>query len=344
MVNLSDCSPDYQHRFRLRQRFWSDLEDRVVTVAAIATLIFLYSPQLAPQRKSLNMVAFHQEAVSATASNVLVTTAKKWVGTEFNPGESAQCAYFVRAVLEESGINVGVTSQPYDGHSTSEGYANSFAGADLGTLIMDESQLKPGDLVMFENTYGNWESGTITHVGIYIGEGRMVDRPTANEPVVERSIADFDFAVGLRLDAPVVKPKPQSKSEADEGLVAIADRLEVEYGIPSAFTIAVGNHESGNGSAVIGVDNWFGVKASANAIAISNQKTTEYYGGSEMAVTDAFCAEGCGDSFARTVVNLLEEQGKTPKGMTPEAIVAALDGKYATDPGWADKVRKHLEE
>ena len=206
MVNLSDCSPDYQHRWRSRQQFWSRVEDGAVAATAIASLIFLYAPQLSPQRKALDMVSYHQEFVATTTSSVLVSNAQKWVGKEFNPGESAQCAYFVRAVLEESGVTIGVTQQPYDGYTTSEGYANSFFGKDIGLLIYNASDLRAGDLIAFSNTYGDWPDGTITHGGIYIGDGMMIDRPTASEPVQKSAIADFDFAVGVRLGARLGAP------------------------------------------------------------------------------------------------------------------------------------------
>lgn len=198
-VALSDCSPDYQHAVLERRKFWSRVEDVTVAGLAIASLVFLYSPQLSSQRESLRFVSYQQEAVAAVDGNKIVSIAQSWVGKEFNPGATAQCAYFIRAVLEEAGVSVGVTSSPHDGYTTSEGYANSFFGDDIGTLIMDESQLKPGDLVAFSNTYGSWPQGTITHVAVYAGNGMMMDRPTASEPVQKRSISKFEFAVGVRL-------------------------------------------------------------------------------------------------------------------------------------------------
>jgi hypothetical protein len=43
-----------------------------------------------------------------------------------------------------------------------------------GGLFTDSSQLMPGDLVFYENTYGSWEQGTITHVGVYAGNGQVI--------------------------------------------------------------------------------------------------------------------------------------------------------------------------
>ncbi|GEM_PF-2689601 len=264
----------------------------------------------------------------------IVAIAQSWIGKEFNPGATAQCAYFIRAVLEEAGVSVGVTSSPHDGYTTSEGYANSFFGDDIGTLIMDESQLKPGDLVAFSNTYGDWPSGTITHVGVYVGDGTMIDRPTASQPVQQRSISQFDFAVGVRLN----QVSERAIATTDNDLGAIAQRLESEYGIPAAFTEAVGLHETGNGSAIIGEDNWFGVKGSGETVT-----TMEVYDGSEVMINDSFCSSGCPDSFARTVTNILSEQGLEAKGMSPEAIADAVGGIYATDPRWSEKVKEHLQ-
>ncbi|MDJ1168937.1 glycosyl hydrolase 108 family protein [Roseofilum sp. BLCC_M154] len=144
-------------------------------------------------------VAVEQIAMSTADGNKIVAIAEQWVGKEFNPGATAQCMYFVRHVLSEAGLEPGVTANPIDGYTTSEGYANSLAGADVGQLIESKDELRPGDLVMFSNTYGDWPDGTITHVAIYIGNGLMIDRPTASEPVQKRSISKFEFAVGVRL-------------------------------------------------------------------------------------------------------------------------------------------------
>jgi cell wall-associated NlpC family hydrolase len=137
-------------------------------------------------------------APSARAAQV-VAVAVSWVGRQFNPGETAQCAYWVREVLDEVGVSVGVTAKPIDGYSSGEGRANSF-GPDQGAVIESPDQLRPGDIVMFANTYGNFAPGDITHVGIYVGGGDVVDRPTAEAPVKRRPISTFaHFAGAVRL-------------------------------------------------------------------------------------------------------------------------------------------------
>ena len=48
------------------------------------------------------------------------------------------------------------------------------------------NDLKPGDLVFFEHTYPSNER--ITHVGIYVGDGRMINAPTVGDVIREMDV------------------------------------------------------------------------------------------------------------------------------------------------------------
>ncbi|EKQ70313.1 cell wall-associated hydrolase, invasion-associated protein [Leptolyngbyaceae cyanobacterium JSC-12] len=139
------------------------------------------------------------EKITKTASERIVEIAKSWEGKEFKPGHSAQCAFFVRHVLEQAGVNVGVSKQTIDGFTAEKGHANSFFGPDIGLLIKDPNKLKPGDLVAWVNTYGDYPKGTITHVGIAIGNGKVIDRPTGSIPVRIVNINHYKFLAGVSL-------------------------------------------------------------------------------------------------------------------------------------------------
>jgi len=86
------------------------------------------------------------------------------------------------------GINLPITKKPSDGYDTAEWFANSLSGNDVGDRIGKPKDLRPGDLVFFDRTYGNWGRGVITHVGVYVGDGMMVDRSTSSAPVRMRSM------------------------------------------------------------------------------------------------------------------------------------------------------------
>lgn len=136
----------------------------------------------------------------------IVSIAKEWIGFNFHPGQREQCAAFVRDVINEAGFEIGCTKNPSDlsllttGSTLAPGYANSFAGDDIGLKITKISDLKEGDIVLFKNTYGNWKDGVITHVGIYIGNSEFIHRPTSSKPVQKDNIINYgNFAEGRRL-------------------------------------------------------------------------------------------------------------------------------------------------
>lgn len=136
----------------------------------------------------------------------IVIIAGEWVGYDFHPGQREQCAAFVRDVIKEAGFNVGETKNPSDlsllppGSALAPYYANSFAGDDIGLKITKPSELLPGDIVLFKNTYGDWLPGVITHVGIYVGNNFFIHRPTSAKPVQKDSLTAYGhFAEGRRL-------------------------------------------------------------------------------------------------------------------------------------------------
>jgi hypothetical protein len=101
------------------------------------------------------------------------------------PGQaviSNQCAKFVRKAFTEAGFDLPIVSNPTDAalvRAQHKGFgpelADSFAGEAVGSKV-DWRQSQPGDIIMFKNTDPSYTSGTITHVGICIGQGQMIDR------------------------------------------------------------------------------------------------------------------------------------------------------------------------
>jgi len=192
------------------------------------------------------------EPATATASQVSAE-ATRAAGYHYNQGQTAQCAHFVREIYRRAGIELGVTRQPYDaaavGHSrTGAGFANSLIGEDIGQIITDKSQLKPGDIVAWGGTYGGYSKDVITHVGIYVGDGMVVDRPTADKPVQLRSIDTFEhFVAAVRphalaeQKAPASPPAPpvalpgQAALRDAEAVAQVQSRPRSDSGLDSAL-------------------------------------------------------------------------------------------------------------
>lgn len=149
-------------------------------------------------------------------SSAAARIAEAWVGTDFHPGQTEQCAVFVRHVFRKAGIDLPVAKHPTDWEQTKNqaqgpGYANSFAGDEVGRRITRIADLRPGDIVMWRNTYGDYARGTITHVGIYVGGGMFVHRPTSTRPVEKAHLSGFWADLFVEGRRPLVADKPEPK-------------------------------------------------------------------------------------------------------------------------------------
>ena len=140
--------------------------------------------------------------------SAIVAAAKNAVSTGRRGPASPPCASWVRMVLgmaNHPAANQTTTTADLDpqigpdsGWATSLNSAASFAGSDLGTVVRNSGSLKPGDIILHKNTYGNYGPGAITHVSIASDKkGKMLHQSTSGGPPTEQNI--FSFAHGLRL-------------------------------------------------------------------------------------------------------------------------------------------------
>jgi cell wall-associated NlpC family hydrolase len=115
-------------------------------------------------------------AFSASASRLLesmVDRARSQLGTRYvfggeRPGEGLDCSSFARFAMEAMGIKLPRTAAQQ---------------ARLGNAVpRDRSKLLPGDLL----TFGRGKS--VSHVGIYLGEGRFIHASVASRKIIETTI------------------------------------------------------------------------------------------------------------------------------------------------------------
>ena len=104
--------------------------------------------------------------------NKIVATAKQYLGVPYKWGGTTpsgfDCSGFVYYVLRSLGINISRTQSVM--------YAQ-------GTPVA-KSNLQPGDLVFFQNTY----KAGISHVGIYVGNGQFIHAPSSGKVVSYTSL------------------------------------------------------------------------------------------------------------------------------------------------------------
>ena len=114
-------------------------------------------------------------------------------------GQTERCADTIRKLFQVAGVAIGTTSKAWDGLASGKSLASSFFGSDIGQRINKKEDLRPGDLVGFERTYGKWGKGVQTHVGMYAGEGMMYDH-SSKQGLVKRPLETFSgkFMYGVR--------------------------------------------------------------------------------------------------------------------------------------------------
>lgn len=110
------------------------------------------------------------EALGDETFRAMMEEAEKYIGYPYvfggsNPNTSFDCSGFVSWVINHSGWDVGRLG------------ATALCG--ICTPI-SESDLKPGDLVFFKGTYETRVPGAVSHCGIYVGNGIMLN---AGDPI-----------------------------------------------------------------------------------------------------------------------------------------------------------------
>lgn len=108
---------------------------------------------------------------SSINGQAVISAARAQIGTRYtwggsSPSSGFDCSGLVYHAYNQAGVNLP--------RKTAKGYT-------FGGRIISQSQAKPGDLVAFTgNDYG--------HMGIYVGNGKIIDASGSRQQVVERSI------------------------------------------------------------------------------------------------------------------------------------------------------------
>ncbi len=172
-------------------------------------------------------------ATPASASTV-VSTAERYLGVPYVWGGSTpagfDCSGFVQYVYGKLGVALPRTSEQQ---------------ALAGTAVPSLALARPGDLVFYAGS-----DGTVTspgHVGIYLGNGEMIDAPQTGMTV---SIQPVGSPVAIRRVLPAVPasstgaPSLQSQS-VPVALAPLFASASQRYGVPESLLRAVAQVESG---------------------------------------------------------------------------------------------------
>jgi hypothetical protein len=176
---------------------------------------------------------------TATASeNAVVAEAQKYIGVPYlwggtDPSKGLDCSGFTQLVYGNLGVDLPRTSSQQ---------------ATAGTPVASVADARPGDLVFFD--YSSSSAG-IDHVGIYVGNGKMIAAPQPGEAV---KVQDVGTPTVIRRVLPEQATASASTGGAALAGVPYADlfsRAASRYGVDASVLAAMANQESGFNSQAV---------------------------------------------------------------------------------------------
>ena len=154
-----------------------------------------------------------------------------WGGTD--PSKGLDCSGFTQLVYGNLGVSLPRTSSQQ---------------ATAGRPVASVADARPGDLVFFD--YSTSRAG-VDHVGIYVGNGKMIAAPQEGESV---KLQDVGTPTVIRRVLPQQATATASVGGAALAGVPYADlfsRAASRYGVDASLLAAMASQESGfNASAV----------------------------------------------------------------------------------------------
>ncbi|SFL23010.1 NlpC/P60 family protein [Geodermatophilus ruber] len=168
----------------------------------------------------------------AASEGAVITEAKKYLGVPYlwggtDPAKGLDCSGFTQLVFGNLGIDLPRTSAQQ---------------ATTGTAVASLAQARPGDLVFFDHS----SRPGIDHVGIYLGDGKMIAAPQEGETV---KIHDVGSPAVIRRVLPA-EPAAATPAAGAAPLAGVpySDlfvRAGNRHGVDPALLAAVAAQESG---------------------------------------------------------------------------------------------------
>lgn len=140
---------------------------------------------------------------STTGADV-VATAKKYLGVPYvwggnNPAIGLDCSSLVQHTFRDLGIDLPRVARQQ---------------ATVGTEVPSLSQAKPGDLLVLRNG---------KHIGIYLGDNKMIHAPRPGEKVSIRELFETDKDImTIRRIVPAEAPAPAAVSPSASAAASLA--------------------------------------------------------------------------------------------------------------------------
>ncbi|OLF19636.1 lytic transglycosylase [Actinophytocola xanthii] len=176
----------------------------------------------------------------AASETAVVAGARKYIGVPYvwggtDPARGLDCSGLVQRVYADLGVSLPRVSRDQ---------------AKAGTAVPSLDQARPGDLVAF--------GSPVHHIGIYIGDGKMIHAPQAGENVRVQDVYETPTAIRRILPSGTASASAASLASVSGASVpsggayaSLFSTATARHGLPQGLLAAVAKAESNfNPSAV----------------------------------------------------------------------------------------------
>ncbi len=170
-------------------------------------------------------------AAGASAETAVVQAATNYLGVPYlwggtDPAKGLDCSGFTQRVFADVGITIPRTSSQQ---------------ATAGTAVASLADARPGDLVFFDNSSSR---AGIDHVGIYLGNGKMIASPQEGDVV---KVQDVGNPTVIRRVLPTSAPSatPSGGGLAGVPYADLFTSAASRYGVSASVLAGMAKVESG---------------------------------------------------------------------------------------------------
>jgi peptidoglycan DL-endopeptidase CwlO len=250
---------------------------------------------------------------AGTASEgAVVAEARRYLGVPYlwggtDPAKGLDCSGFTQLVYGNVGIDLPRTSSQQ---------------ATAGSAVASLADARPGDLVFFDH---DGSRPGIDHVGIYVGDGKMIAAPQAGEVVKVQDVGN-PSVIRRVLPAESASPVAGAASTASLSGVPYADlftRAGSRHGVDPALLAAVAQQESGFDASAVS-------PAGAQGLMQFMPATARGLG------VDPFDPASAVDGAARYLADLTDQFGSTELGLAAYNAGPGTVRRYGGIPPYAE--------
>ena len=175
---------------------------------------------------------------AGASEGAVVAEAQKYLGVPYlwggtDPTKGLDCSGFSQLVFGNLGIDLPRTSSQQ---------------ATSGRAVASLAEARPGDLVFFDNSSSR---AGVDHVGIYLGDGKMIAAPQAGESVKVQDVGSPTVIRRVLPQQSIGAPAAAGGALAGVPYADLFARAGARHGVDASLLAAVASQESSfNASAV----------------------------------------------------------------------------------------------